>query len=98
MKTHYDVIRRPVRTERTTDLEELFNQVVFEVDRRASKSEIRDAVERLFGVRVLKVRTLNQQGKPKRFGRLIGHRHDTKKAFVTLAEGDRIVRVDEDVV
>lgn len=90
MKTHYEVIKRPVRTERTTDLEEHFNQVVFEVDRRANKIEIRDAVQRLFGVRVVKVRTLNHKGKPKRFGRVMGRRQETKKAFVTLAEGDRI--------
>ena len=90
MKNQYDVIKRPVRTERTTDLEEFFNQVVFEVDTRATKVEIREAVERLFGVRVTKVRTLNQKGKPKRFGRLMGRRQSVKKAFVTLAEGDRI--------
>jgi large subunit ribosomal protein L23 len=91
VKTHYQVIRRPVRTERTTDLEERHNQVVFEVDRRANKVEIRDAVQRLFGVRVLGVRTCNHKGKPKRFGRVMGRRQDTKKAFVTLAQGDKIV-------
>jgi large subunit ribosomal protein L23 len=90
VKTHYQVIRRPIRTERTTDLEEHHNQVVFEVDRRANKTEIRDAVQRLFSVRVLGVRTSNHKGKPKRFGRVIGKRQDTKKAFVTLAKDDRI--------
>lgn len=90
MKSAYEVIRRPVRTEKTTDLEESANQVVFEVDRRANKVEIRDAVERLFGVRVINVNTLNQRGKPKRSGRRLGRRSDFKKAVVTLAEGDRI--------
>jgi large subunit ribosomal protein L23 len=90
MKTVYEVIRRPIRTEKTTDLEEFENKVVFEVDRRASKNEIRQAVERLFGVRVVSVNTLTQRGKPKRFGRLQGRRPDFKKAIVTLEEGDRI--------
>ncbi len=90
MKTQYEVIRRPIRTEKTTDQEELNNQVAFEVDQRASKVEIRQAIERLFGVRVLKVNTLNQLGKPKRVGRVFGRRSDFKKAIVTLAEGDQI--------
>lgn len=90
MKTPYQVIRRPIRTEKTTDMEEFHDQVVFEVDRRANKVEIRQAVEQLFGVGVVKVRTLNQVGKPKRVGRLFGRRSDYKKAIVTLQEGDRI--------
>jgi large subunit ribosomal protein L23 len=90
MKSVYDVIRRPVRTEKSTELEELGNQVTFEVDRRASKIEIREAIERLFGVTVLKVNTLNQFGKPKRVGRVFGRRSDIKKAVVTLQEGDTI--------
>ena len=90
MKSHYEVIRRPVRTEKTTDLEEFHNQIVFEVDRRANKVEIRQAVERLFGVRVVNVNTISQRGKPKRVGRVLGRRSDTKKAIVTLQEGDEI--------
>jgi len=90
MKSVYQVIRRPIRTEKTTDLEELNEQVVFEVDRRANKVEIRDAVEQLFGVRVIKVNTLTVKGKPKRVGRVFGRRSDVKKAIVTLAEGDQI--------
>jgi large subunit ribosomal protein L23 len=90
MKNAYEVIRRPIRTEKTTDLEEYNNQVCFEVDRRANKTEIRQAVENLFDVRVLKVNTANKKGKPKRFGRVMGHRSDTKKAVITLAEGDAI--------
>lgn len=90
MKTRYEVIRRPVRTEKTTGMEESANQVVFEVDRRASKVEIREAVEKLFGVKVTGVNTLNQFGKPKRVGRVIGRRGDFKKAVVTLAPGEKI--------
>ncbi len=90
MKSQYDVIRRPVRTEKSTDLEELNNQIVFEVDRRANKIEIRQAVEGLFGVKVENVNTLTQRGKPKRVGRVFGRRSDTKRAIVTLAEGDQI--------
>lgn len=90
MKSVYDVIRRPVRTEKSTELEDRGNQVTFEVDRRASKIEIREAIERLFGVTVLKVNTLNQFGKPKRVGRVFGRRSDIKKAVVTLQEGDTI--------
>ncbi|MBN1945008.1 MAG: 50S ribosomal protein L23 [Bradymonadales bacterium] len=90
MKTMYDVIRRPIRTEKSTDLEEANGQVVFEVDRKANKVEIRQAVERLFGVTVIQVNTMNRKGKPKRFGRLLGKRSDTKKAIVTLAEGSKI--------
>jgi len=90
MKSEYDVIRRPVRTEKSTDLEELNNQIVFEVDRRANKIEIRQAVEGLFGVKVENVNTLTQRGKPKRVGRVFGRRSDTKRAIVTLAEGDQI--------
>ncbi len=90
MKSQYDVIRRPVRTEKTTDLEELNNQFVFEVDRRANKIEIRQAIEGLFGVKVENVNTLTLRGKPKRVGRVFGRRSDTKRAIVTLAEGDQI--------
>lgn len=90
MKTLYEVIRRPVRTEKTTGQEEAGNQVVFEVDARANKVEIRDAIEKLFAVKVLAVNTLNQFGKPKRVGRVFGRRSDFKKAIITLKEGDKI--------
>ena len=90
MKTHYEVIRRPIRTEKTTDQEARHNQVVFEVDQRANKIEIRQAIERLFGVKVVKVNTANMLGKPKRVGRVFGRRSDIKKAVITLAEGEQI--------
>lgn len=90
MKSMYNVIRRPIVTEKSTALKEFENQVVFEVDRRANKHEIRDAVERLFEVKVDGVRTANMPGKPKRFGRTIGRRASWKKAIVTLAEGEEL--------
>jgi large subunit ribosomal protein L23 len=85
-----DVIKGPVITEKGTLVNELGNQVVFRVDPRANKVEIRQAVERLFKVKVEKVRTSRLLGKVRRVGRTAGRRSDWKKAYVTLAEGSRI--------
>ena len=84
-----EIIRAPVITEKATLVSE-HNQVVFRVAVDANKSEIRQAVEGLFGVSVVKVNTIRQQGKVKRFRGVIGKRNETKKAIVTLAEGDSI--------
>ena len=86
---HYDVIRRPVITEKAT-LGSENNQVTFEVALDASKPEIKAAVEALFDVKVKRVNTLRQKGKIKRFRGIRGKRPDVKKAIVTLAEGDSI--------
>jgi large subunit ribosomal protein L23 len=85
-----DVIKGPVITEKGTLVNELGNQVVFRVDPRANKVEIRQAVEQLFKVKVEKVRTSRLLGKVRRVGRSAGRRSDWKKAYVTLAEGSRI--------
>jgi large subunit ribosomal protein L23 len=85
-----DVIKGPVITEKGTLVNELGNQVVFRVDPRANKVEIRQAIERLFNVKVQKVRTSRLLGKVRRVGRSAGRRSDWKKAYVTLAEGSRI--------
>jgi large subunit ribosomal protein L23 len=85
-----EVIKGPVITEKGTLVNELGNQVVFRVDRRANKVEIRQAVERLFKVKVEKVRTSRLLGKTRRVGKTMGRRSDWKKAYVTLAEGARI--------
>jgi large subunit ribosomal protein L23 len=85
-----DVIKGPVITEKGTLVNELGNQVVFRVDPRANKVEIRQAVEHLFKVKVEKVRTSRLLGKVRRVGRSAGRRSDWKKAYVTLAEGSRI--------
>ncbi len=85
-----DVIKGPVITEKGTLVNELGNQVVFRVDPRANKVEIRQAVERLFKVKVEKVRTSRLLGKTRRVGKTAGRKSDWKKAYVTLAEGSRI--------
>ena len=91
MKDARDVIVKPVVSEKSyTLLEE--NVYTFEVAKSASKPEIRDAVESIFDVKVLKVNTLNRDGKRKRNRRkpTFGKRPDGKRAYITLAEGDSI--------
>ena len=85
----YEVLRKPVITEKATLMSE-FNQVSFYVAIDASKPEIKAAVEDLFKVSVKSVNTIVQKGKTKRFRGRPGKRIDTKKAIVTLAEGDSI--------
>ncbi len=85
----YQIIRRPVITEKATRLSE-HGQYVFRVSLDASKPEIKAAVEGLFGVQVLAVNTLVQKGKTKRFKGRPGQRSDMKKAFVRLAAGQQI--------
>jgi large subunit ribosomal protein L23 len=86
---HYDVILSPVVTEKATTASE-HNQVVFRVARGATKPEIKDAVEKLFNVKVKGVNTLVTKGKTKYFRGRAGARSDVKKAIVTLAEGHSI--------
>ena len=90
MKEAQKIIRRPLVTEKSTRQKEESRQYVFEVHRDANKIEIQSAVERLFKVTVLQVRTSNVLGKIKRLGRRYGKRPDWKKAIITLKEGDRI--------
>jgi len=90
MLDSYTLLRRPIITEKGTALKDENNQLVFEVSLDANKCEIRKAVERLFKVKVLSVRTQNRQGKLKRLGRSVGRRKNWKKAIVTLKEGDRV--------
>jgi large subunit ribosomal protein L23 len=85
----YDIIRRPVVTEKTT-MGSQHNQVTFRVPLDATKPEIKAAVEGVFKVKVTAVNTLRSQGKVKRFRGFVGQRGDTKKAVVTLAEGQTI--------
>lgn len=85
----YEVIRAPVITEKTTFANEQ-GKVVFRVALDASKGEIKQAVEGLFGVKVTAVNTLRQQGKRKLFRGREGFRSDTKRAIVSLAEGNKI--------
>jgi len=90
MKEAQKIIRRPLVTEKSTQQKEVNRQYVFEVDPDANKIEIQSAIEHLFKVKVLQVRTCNVLGKLKRLGRRYGKRPDWKKATVTLKEGDRI--------
>ena len=90
MKREYSIIAAPVITEKGTFVNEIGNQVVFQVRPDANKHEIKHAVERLFKVKVLKVRTSNVLGKTRRVGRSVGRRPNWKKAYVTLGEGQRI--------
>lgn len=85
----YDVIDRPVVTEKSTLASE-HNKVVFRVAADADKGQIKKAVEQLFGVTVVKVNTINIEGKTKRFRGKIGKRSDIRKAVVTLKAGDTI--------
>ena len=86
---HYDVIRTPAITEKSTFVSE-YNQVVFNVAKDASKPEIKAAVEALFGVKVKAVNTLVRKGKTKIFKGRKGVQSDVKKAVVTLEEGQKI--------
>jgi large subunit ribosomal protein L23 len=95
MKNLYDVIRRPLLTEKSTLLKEAQRTLVFEVHRDATKPEIKKAVETLFDTKVAAVRVSNVHGKVKRQGRYAGRRPDWKKAFVVLKEGARTVEFFE---
>lgn len=85
-----DVIKGPIITEKGTLVNEVGNQVLFRVDPRANKVEIRQAVERLFKVKVEKVRTSRFLGKTRRVGKTAGRRSDWKKAYVRLREGEQL--------
>ena len=86
---HYDVIRKPVITEKATMASES-GAVVFEVAPEANKPQIKEAIEALFGVKVKAVNTTITKGKTKRFRGQMGKRKDVKKAYVTLEEGNTI--------
>jgi large subunit ribosomal protein L23 len=90
MLEEYKIIRRPIVTEKGSTLKDENNQLVFEVHPDSNKCEIRKAVEKLFKVTVLSVRTQNRIGKRKRLGRMVGRRKSWKKAIVTLKEGNRV--------
>lgn len=85
----YEVLRRPVVTEKNTDLMAQ-NKYVFEVAKRANKDQVKKAVEKAFKVTVVSVNMITVPSKPKGFGRLKGHKPSWKKAVVTLRPGDSI--------
>ena len=86
----YNVIKGPHITEKSSIQKGLNNQVIFKVDRRANKVEIRHAVETLLKKKVLEVKTMNMRGKKRRQGRNTGKRSDWKKAIVILAPGEKL--------
>ena len=86
----HEVIIRPLITEKTSIQKELNNQLSFEVDRRANRIEIKQAIESIFNVRVAAVKTMQVTGKTKQRGRITGKRRDWKKAIVKLLPGQRI--------
>lgn len=90
MNKLYSIIKRPLVTEKSNSLRSNFNQIAFEVQFDASKTEIKKAIEKLFEVKVDKVCTSIVHGKMKRVGRHVGRQSNWKKAIVTLKEGSSI--------
>lgn len=86
----YQIIKAPVLSEESTIHAESHNQYAFRVEPKATKGQIRDAVEKMFKVQVVSVNTMNYRGKTRRRGRILGRRPDWKKAVVTLKEGETI--------
>lgn len=89
-RSPYDILRKPLLTEKMTALKESENRISFVVDRGANKIEIKKAVEEAFKVKVASVNVMNILGKKKRLGRFTGKRPDWKKAIVTLKEGEKL--------
>ena len=90
MPTLYTVIRRPLITEKGIGVKETQNTLVFEVAEKATKTEVKQAVEALFKVKVSAVRTSIVEGKERRRGKFAGYRPDWKKAYVRLKEGEKM--------
>ena len=86
----YQVLLKPLITEKTTQLRDASPTVVFEVAREANKIDIKRAIEKLLGAKVADVRTSITRGKLKRQGRFVGRRSDWKKAYVTLRAGEKM--------
>jgi len=97
MKDERDIILRPIVTEKTADAKEQSNTVCFQVARGANRIEVRRAVEKLFGVKVVEVRVVNVRGKQRRFGRYTGQRPDWRKAYVRLAAGEKTIEFFDQV-
>jgi large subunit ribosomal protein L23 len=86
----FEILKKPVVTEKSTLQKELENKITLEVDKRANRVQIKEAVERSFNTRVDSVRTMQVKGKKKQRGRIAGKRKDWKKAIVKLAPGQKI--------
>jgi len=92
MKSAYQIIRRPVITEKGLGAKEAEGTLVFEVAAQATKTEVKEAVQTIFKVKVSSVRTANFPGKERRRGKFAGYRPDWKKAYVRLKAGEKILR------
>jgi large subunit ribosomal protein L23 len=88
---HFEIIRRPIITEKGLGVKETQHTVVFEVAAKATKTQIKEAVQQVFKVKVADVRTANYPGKMRRRGTAEGYRRDWKKAYVKLAEGEKMI-------
>ena len=95
MSASYDIIRRPVITEKGLTLKENDGTLCFEVSDSASKTQIKEAIEKIFKVKVDHVRTMTVPGKERRRGRYTGYRPDWKKAYVKLREGEKMIEYGE---
>ena len=93
MKTDYQIIIKPLITEKSTILKEEKNHYCFEVSRNANKHQVKKAIENIFQVKVKSVRVANVRGKVKRLGRNVGKRPDWKKAYVKLKEGEKQIDI-----
>jgi len=93
----FQVIRRPIITEKGLGVKETHRTVVFEVARAATKTQIKEAVQKVFNVKVAEVRTAIYHGKFRRRGRAEGHRRDWKKAYVKLAPGEKMIEYAENL-
>src|SRR5258707_13618305 len=94
---HYQIIRRPIITEKGLGVKEIHGTVVFEVSAKATKTQIKEAVQQIFNVKVAGVRTANFVGKMRRRGQTEGDRGDCKKAYVKLAEGEKRIERAENL-
>ncbi|MBI5745891.1 MAG: 50S ribosomal protein L23 [Nitrospirae bacterium] len=89
-RSPYDILIKPLLTEKMTALKESENRISFVVDKRANKIEVKKAVEEAFKVKVASVNVMNLLGKKKRLGRFAGKRPDWKKAIITLKKGEKL--------
>jgi large subunit ribosomal protein L23 len=90
MKVIYDVIKRPLFTEKGMDMKERENKILIQVNPDANKHEIKEAMEQIFKVKVEKVATVSLKGKIRRYGKFVGRKSDKKKAIVTLKKGEKL--------
>ncbi len=97
MKDPYQIIIKPIITEKSTALKENNREVCFEIHPEANKSEVKKAVEKLFKVKVERVRIVNLKGKVRRLGRTVGQTKARKKAYVKLREGEKMIEFFEAV-